>query len=561
VERFARTGEREPRAAARPNAMPMNTPNVTPPDLKTRLSGYSVLAGALLAASAPARGAIEYLEVDVTVGLGSAYDIDFDGDGTVDASVAQVFASGTNIIGFYNRSNLFVGYGYPSFSSFVYASALGAGVGVGSVAVPNMYVAPAGPFPFATMNYASNFGAWAPASGPGDTVDAYLGMEFLAGAGTTHFAWIRCKVVSSTEVIVVEYAWETDALVPITTGDTGPMLPPASPATALTASDAGDANDGTDLALSFVKADDETTVQEYRAIAVRTPAAGAFDLAAAEALAADRYVTVVPDGTDPGIDFGAGGLDADGNAITGGNDYTCFVLSVADAATAIGNTLSGPSNNVVLVTFASAAQNVNAEDFANAGDATDMRVRFDPAPDESTVTEYRVMVVDSAGAPTFDLAAAQAVGAGNYTVRVPNGVPADFFLDAGALDVNGLPVAQGEPYAVFVLSVADGTVATEDALAGPSGIVTLRVPSGIDGAALPELQALVDGGTLVLRAPAVSAEGRLTLFGTDGRELARWAYAGGDRRFPLPPNADAAVGVLRWDTPAGSRSVRPAWMP
>lgn len=528
-------------------------------DTQRRLTAYSMMAGALVAGMGQAEGAIEYVEVDNAFGLGGVYDIDFDGDGTLDATIAQNFSSGTNIVGFYSQNNQFVGYGYPSYGSYVYASALPAGVDVGASVLPNMYVAASGPFPFATMNYGSGIGAWAPIFSS-DTIDAFIGMQFLSGAGTVHYAWIRCKVNNAMGFEIVSYAWETDALVSIVTGDTGPLLPPASPALSLMASDAGDANDGSDLALAFSQAVDETTVAEYRAIAVKSAAAGSFDLAAAEVLASDRFVSVTPSGTDPAIDF-AGILDADGDAISGGNTYACFVLSMADAATAIGNTLSDSSNHVALVTAASAAQNLSGQDFDDNGDPTDFRVRFDPAPNEATVTEYRVLVVDSISVPGFDLATAQAVASGNYTSISPSGAPTDIFLDAAATDVDGDPIQQFLPYQFFVLSVADGSIATEDVLAGPSNVVTLRFVDGLPSPESLGWTATIQDGQLVVDATPTGESHPLRWVGMDGRVLAEWSYSGGRAVFALPGagfNAEAPIqGLLQWQLPEGAVALRP----
>ena len=528
----------------------------------TRLAGYSLLAGALLASAEEAQASIEYLEIDSLLPLGGTYEFDFDGDGINDAAVGQGFYSSTNVVGFLDRGNVFVGYGYPSYGSFVYASALpgGVSVGLGGAYVPNMYVAASGAFPFATMNYGNNIGAWVPA-GPTDTVDAFLGLEFMAVGGTQHYAWIRCKVISETQVIVVAYGWETDAGVSIITGDTGPLLPPAGIATTLLAADVADNNSGDDLELMFAQAPDESTVAEYRAIAVKAAAAGTFDLAAAEALASDRFVSVTPAGIDPTVLFGAGGLDADGDAITGGNTYTCFVLSMAEATTAIGNSLSDPSNDAELITAASLAVSLSAEDFADAGDASDMRVRFEPAVDEGSVSAYRVLVVDSADAASFDQAAAEAVIAANYTELVPNGAPKDIFLDAAALDVTGSAIMQDQPYAVFVLSIADGSIATINALSPASTTVTLRQPvSGLAGPSALPLDAWLAGDQLQVSAPdKMFQQGTLRLYTLEGRIIEQWPYTGGSMRFAWPSEAALGHYLLIWDTPAGLYRTRLAF--
>ena len=193
------------------------------------------MAGAFLAGGHEADAAIQFTDVNFDVPLNSSFNIDFDGDGVFDATVLQTsFGFGTTygysygIVAFNGNGNKFVGYGYTG--SFVYASALTAGVLIGATgaAVPNITVGSSGMFPFATMNYGSYFGAW---TAPG--TDAYVGMEFLAGDGSTYNAWVRCLVSDQNTVRVVSYAWQDDGSA-IAAGDEGTAAcisanPPANP--------------------------------------------------------------------------------------------------------------------------------------------------------------------------------------------------------------------------------------------------------------------------------------------------------------------------------------------
>lgn len=495
------------------------------------------MAAAFLAIGPEADATVQYTEVDMTFGTGGVFSLDFDGDGTFDARVFHTFTYSTDVIAFDGYGNRFVGYG----SLFIYGSALASGlyVGAGGSAVPNLMNPGTGIFTFATMNYGNNFGPWVPYTPGVDTIDAYLGMEFLAGDGMIHNAWIRCKVTTNTEFTVVGYAWEDAPTTPIVTGDTGPVAPPAAAATALAASDAGDAGDGSDLQLDFLQGDDETTIAEYRAIAVKTSAAGGFDLAAAEALTAGSYVAVPPSGVDPGVDFG-GVTDADGDAIVNAVSYTCFVLSMADGTMALLNTLSAPSNEITLQATASATEDVTATDISDNGDGSDMNVAFDMAPDESTVSEYRILVVKADSAMTFDEPAASAVSAGLYAAVSPIGGNISHLLHASSTDTDGDPITEGVPYVVFVLSVADGANAQINALSDPSAEITLGQMSGLAEVPRGAFDVRGEGGTIRIAVDPGLGAGRFDLRAADGRLVRRAEIASGVTTLPA---GDLAAGI------------------
>ena len=506
------------------------------------------MAAAFLAISEKAQADIHYVEVDVSLSLDDLL-IDFDGDGIDDAQVLQTrygFSSFYlyDIVGFNGFSNQFVGTG----SGFIYPSALNSGVLIGASgsAVPNVVVGfGSGPFSWRSMNYGSDFGYWIPAFA-GDTIDAYLGVEFLAGDGNIYNAWIRCKVPNASEVIVVSYAWEDSPGMPIAAGDTGPLGVLAGAATGLSAADIGDNGNGTDLELRFTRVADESFIGSYRAIAVKTADVLLFDLAAAEALAADQYVSVAPTGSDPVLSFGATTRDAAGDLIAPEIEYRCFVLSMADGTIATLNELSDPSNPITLLAAASPARNVSASDVGNNGNGSDMRILFDNALDESTVLEYRIIVVDSVDVASFDLAAAEAVGATNYTPVTPIGGVNNILLTASSRNSNGDLLANDLPYRVFVLSIADGTNAQLNQLSDPSNPITLRLVSGIDNPQNLDWHAWTGQGTLFVSINDPKPKGTIKLYSLDGRQLREWAINQPSEQFSDLEGLSGGPYVLEW---------------
>lgn len=255
----------------------------------------------------------------------------------------------------------------------------------------------------------------------------------------------------------------------------------ASPVGNILAADIDNNGNGLDLEVQFAAGMDENTISEYRIMAVKEANAGSFDLTAAQAVAAANYYQQ----TTMGIPlysgtYTAASTDVDGDPIQNGQPYKIFVMSVADGVNATNDNLSIPSNTVTLQPgVAVPPANVVAADVADNGNGTDLDIYFTQSPDETTVGEYRIMIVKSGAASSFNLTAAQAVGASNYVSVTPNGTDYQSVQTASTTDVDGDAVQNNQPYRVFVLAVADGNNAGIDALSPQSNEVELTDAAGI----------------------------------------------------------------------------------
>ncbi len=142
-------------------------------------------------------------------------------------------------------------------------------------------------------------------------------------------------------------------------------------------------------------------------------------------------------------------------------------------------------NNTVIwsdTAAAPAAINVTAKDIDNNGNGSDLEVSFDSQKGQNTrIESYRVMVVKSGDASSFKLSDAN--GATDYTTvdKVEDAPSYTVVLDSDANDVDGDAIAEGVSYKVFVLSVADGINATENALSAASAAITLSSDGGGGG--------------------------------------------------------------------------------
>jgi hypothetical protein len=193
-----------------------------------KMLGYSALAGAFLATGQEADAQVVYTDVDPdsTVALGQ-FDIDFDGDGVVDFFVLQFGdPAGTGNIGVklaMNSTNTNTSQnsvmGTLGSLSYVYPSRLDAGVavelGAPFVAFSQVPALEASLF-FSYNTGGTAYGNW------GGGAEGYLGVKFVAGAGTAHFGWIELAVAADGgSATVKSYAFESSELVAINTGDTG----------------------------------------------------------------------------------------------------------------------------------------------------------------------------------------------------------------------------------------------------------------------------------------------------------------------------------------------------
>ena len=215
-------------------------------------------------------------------------------------------------------------------------------------------------------------------------------------------------------------------------------------------------------------------VSEYRIIIAKEGAS--IDLPAAESLSADKYYSVDPLSVDPDtahvtIDIIMN--DADGDPVTGGQPYDVFLLSMANGTSTIFNTLSGPSNTILLSETTNAVISITASDIGDAANGSDLQIAFPKADPELALDEYRIFIVPTSEAATFNLSEALAVFPGNYISILPSGADISFTGNAATKDTNGNPVTNNFSYTIFVASIADPVLGTADVLSLPSAEITL----------------------------------------------------------------------------------------
>ncbi|WP_234405492.1 copper amine oxidase N-terminal domain-containing protein [Paenibacillus sp. IHBB 10380] len=247
--------------------------------------------------------------------------------------------------------------------------------------------------------------------------------------------------------------------------------------TNLSVSDVNDYNDGRDLSVSFNRVSDESNISHYRVMVVPSGYASSFNLSAANGVNSSNYTQVNRAGRDISQVLASNATDIYGSLIRNSESYRVFVLSVGNGSS--GNALSGASSPITLTNNSSvkAVTNVSATDVSDYNDGRDLSVSFNRVSDESNISHYRVMVVPSGYASSFNLSAANGVNSSNYTQVNRAGRDISQVLASNATDIYGSLIRNSESYRVFVLSVGNGS--SGNALSGASSPITLTNNSSV----------------------------------------------------------------------------------
>ncbi|MEC0368465.1 copper amine oxidase N-terminal domain-containing protein [Paenibacillus chibensis] len=270
------------------------------------------------------------------------------------------------------------------------------------------------------------------------------------------------------------------------------------PATGVTASDIADNNDGSDLQVTFTRAKEDYNINEYRIMVVKESDYPYFDLNAANAVSSSRYTRITDAGSKTTFTktLAAGTKDTNGDLIRNNVKYRVFVLSVGASGY---NALSSPSAQITLTqSYAiGAAKNVTAKDVADNNNGSDLQVTFNGTADDSDIDHYRVLVVNSKQAGSFNLNKAIDVPGANYTLVGRNGSNSyALTLPPTAKDTDGKLIVNDTSYRVFVLSVSKhDTYALSDASADVT-LTTIIIAPQVSGLTATDVDDKHDGRDL-----------------------------------------------------------------
>ncbi len=432
-----------------------------------QLATYGAMAAAMLGITNDADATIQYTDIDpdtLITGHGTVYDLDLNNDGADDF---RFTLKNINSTLFASRSIKIqpLGDNLVLATHWLDAKKLEKGDIIETSANwgPQYGILPMAEF-YYTYSHRSSGGPFY------NVDDKYVGLK-LEVNNLPFYGWARVDFVGASKITIKDYAYEDSAYHPILAGYLTDV--PADTVTSLVAIDKSDHGDSRDLQISFNKVADESTIDGYRAFVVKSSNSGNFDLTAALNVAPWRFLAISKTNNNITMDLGNLSEDVDGDLILNHISYKVFIMSLENG-THSGVSSLAASNEITLYSpFAYPVNNIKLEDYSNFQDGRDIRVDFNNALNENTIAHYRVIMVKSADAATFDLNMANNLAPGNYTTVPKVGYPIRTNLDSTATDKDGNLIQPGIGYKAFVLSVADGMLATVNTLAGASNEVTL----------------------------------------------------------------------------------------
>ncbi|MCK4676525.1 MAG: PKD domain-containing protein, partial [Bacteroidales bacterium] len=298
--------------------------------------------------------------------------------------------------------------------------------------------------------------------------DYYIGLRI-----GDFFGWVRCEIKCYLSTIlrcvVKDYAYCT---IPNQSLFAGEGI--QNYGQNLRVSDNGDTKNGSDLKYEFDHAFDESGLTEYRIMVVNAEQTLSFNLDSANAVPAENYISIIPQGGSYSGTFLENSTSTDDLLITNLIPYHIFILSVTQLG-GPNNILSPPSKEITLTSPAPKVNHLYAIDIDDYGDGRDLRVNFDKIDDESRISEYRIMIVPDTTSLNLELA--NNVLPNNYTVVFPSGSNYEVYLNEISTNINGDIITLEIIYRAYVLSIADGIFSDVNSLTLPSNRVILSIPS------------------------------------------------------------------------------------
>ncbi|QTH43331.1 copper amine oxidase N-terminal domain-containing protein [Cohnella sp. LGH] len=231
--------------------------------------------------------------------------------------------------------------------------------------------------------------------------------------------------------------------------------------------------DGRDLQVSFSTPSDQANVNGYRILVVKAENVSSFNLAKALSVGAANYTSVSKSGSYQRVTLTAQSRDVDGALLRANQAYKVFVLTLGTDS----NALSDSSISITLKSNPAVGQatNVKIEDISDYADGRDLRVSFSKASNESNITGYRVMIVKTSNASSFNLSQANGMSSSYYTtVAKTSGSGAiNVTLNSSARDTSGDSIRNGVAYTAFVMAVSSNTANWSHSLSTGSASTTL----------------------------------------------------------------------------------------
>ena len=290
----------------------------------------------------------------------------------------------------------------------------------------------------------------------------------------------------------------------------------------LTLADNADNYNSSDFAMTFTAALDESNITEYRIVLVRNIDLPTFSLSNALGAPTSGYQSVTPSGANFSANLDPTLEDFKGNPIMLDSNYTAFVVSVPASGFGFNMSLGSNATFISSPPLTQPAQNVVISDIADNGDGSDMQVVFDKAQDETTLSEYKIIIVPKTAVSSFSLANADATPDIWRTTVAPTGSNITEILTTTTKDFQGNDIVENNPYHAFVLSIANNTI-NANILSDSSNELTLATvvnpPDGIEQLNASDINIYKGDKGIVIKNSSVIDNLKANLYSIDGRLL------------------------------------------
>lgn len=243
-----------------------------------------------------------------------------------------------------------------------------------------------------------------------------------------------------------------------------------------TVKDAAQASgNATDILVNFAKPQNVTGISNYAIMIVPSGQINSFNLTSAKAvLALGNYLNISKNSSSTDIQPFAFTPDVNGDPIDSSKTYQVIIVSVSDSNTREAS-LSGASKIIKVNPKQQQPVDVKVASLT-AKDATSTQgpiLNFNPASNETGISEYRVFVVKDG--QSFDVnKATELSNSSDRSQKINQGTPAGDINFSILNDTDGASIAAGSKYQVYILSVAKTNF--KNALSAGSNLVTLKAP-------------------------------------------------------------------------------------
>lgn len=297
-----------------------------------------------------------------------------------------------------------------------------------------------------------------------------------------HYTWINVYKTFTNSTWIVDYGYNLESDSAIIAG----LIPPG--ANTIIGEDIADNFDGSDIKVSFQRANDEASYSKYQSYLAKANDTNAISLEFMNQLPSDRYyTTLISDLNSKNmvnyiLDETA--VDIYGDSLETLVDYQVHILNIAINGNENENILSAPSEVFKLQATLYNVQNILASDVGDHQNANDISVSFQPILNEQYCSEYRVYANRYHNPNEFDIESAVYLSEDHFTALPIGSNTLGFNLNESQLDTEGNPITDEVIYNIYVLTVPDSIHSLTYTLSEPSNqIMPALIPpfyAGID---------------------------------------------------------------------------------